>query len=146
MDMADGINKAILVGNLGQDPELRYTASGQAVCNMRLATSEKWSGRDGELKERTEWHTVVAWGKTAESCDRFLSKGRQVYVEGRIQTRSWEDRDGNPRKSTEVVATKVLFLQGGSGGGGGGRGRDEPPGHDDQDAPPPEVGDDDIPF
>ena len=142
--MAEGINKVILLGNLGQDPELRYTAGGQAVCNMRIATSEKWQGRDGQMNERTEWHTVVVWGKTGENCGKFLKKGRQVYVEGRIETREWEDREGNKRRTTEVKANRVLFL-----GGGSGRGRDEygddPPPHTDRDAPA-DLGDDDIPF
>lgn len=145
--MAEGINKAILLGNLGQDPELRYTAGGQAVCNMRIATSEKWTGRDGQLQERTEWHTIVVWGKTAESCDKYLRKGSQIYCEGRLQTRSWEDRDGNQRKTTEVVANKVLFLaRAGGGGGGGGGYNDEPPPPSDKDMPAPDLGDDEIPF
>jgi len=90
-----GVNKAILVGNLGRDPELRQTPSGQSVCNFTLATSETWNDRNGERVERTEWHRIVAWGKTGELCAQYLSKGRTVYVEGRIQTREWEDKDGN---------------------------------------------------
>lgn len=142
--MAEGINKVILLGNLGQDPELRYTAGGQAVCNMRLATNERWTGKDGQANDRTEWHTVVVWGKQGENCGKFLKKGSQVFVEGRLQTRSWEDRDKNQRKTTEIVANRVLFL---SGGGGGRRDDfgDDPPPPSDRDMPP-EVGDDDIPF
>lgn len=142
--MADGINKAILLGHLGQDPELRYTSNGQAVCNLRLATTERWSGKDGQPGERTEWHTVVVWGKDAENCGKYLKKGRQIYVEGRIETRSWDDREGNKRKTTEIKSTRVLFL-----GGGAGRSREEgeeaPPASQEADAPR-EVGEDEIPF
>jgi single-strand DNA-binding protein len=127
--MARGVNKVILVGNLGQDPELNYTDGGTAVCNMRLATSDVYRDRDGELVETTEWHDVVAWSKLAEICDEYLQKGSQVYFEGQLQTRSWEDRDGNTRYSTEVKAREMLMLgergDGGqrpSGGRGGGRG------------------------
>ena len=143
------VNKVILIGNLGQDPELRYTPSGQPVCSMRLATRETWTGRDGQRAERTEWHTVVVWGKQGENCARYLSKGRQVYIEGRIQTRSWEGRDGQKRYRTEIVANQVVFLQGGSRAG-----EPTPPTPapetpaDDFDASPPatDFGDDDIPF
>jgi len=144
--MAEGINKVILVGNLGADPELRYTSGGQAVCDMRMATSEKWKGKDGQMQEKTEWHRIVVWGRSAESCNEYLNKGSQAYVEGRIQTRKWEDRDGNTRYTTEIVANRVLFLSGGGrrdGGGGGGTG--EPPPPSDNDAPS-DVGSDDIPF
>jgi single-strand DNA-binding protein len=127
--MARGVNKVILVGNLGQDPELNYTDGGTAVCNMRLATSDVYRDRDGELVETTEWHDVVAWSKLAEICDEYLQKGSQVYFEGQLQTRSWEDRDGNTRYSTEVKAREMLMLGGRgdggqrpSGGRGGGRG------------------------
>jgi single-strand DNA-binding protein len=143
------VNKVILVGNLGADPELRYTSSGRPVCDMRIATSQTWTGRDGQRNERTDWHRIVVWGKQGENCANYLKKGRQVYVEGRLQTRSWEDRDGNKRYTTEVVASNVVFLQGGSrgGGGGGGGGREEkPPKADDYDAPPADDIDDDIPF
>jgi len=104
------VNKAILIGNLGADPETRFTQGGQAVSNFRIATSEKWSGKDGQQKESTEWHRIVTFGKLAETCRDYLSKGRQVYVEGRIQTRQWDDRDGNKRYTTEVVAQTVRFL------------------------------------
>jgi len=116
------INKAILIGRLGRDPEIRYTQSGTAVANFTLATNETWSDKEsGERKERTEWHRIVVFGKMGETCGKYLSKGRQVYVEGRIQTREWEDRDGNKRYTTEIVASDVRFLgsRGDTGGGGG---------------------------
>lgn len=111
--MASGVNKVILVGNLGADPELRHTASGQAVCNLRLACSESFKDRDGARQDRTEWVSVTVWGPQGESCAQYLAKGRQVYVEGRLQTREYEDRDGNKRKATDVVASHVVFLGGG---------------------------------
>ena len=118
-----GVNKAILVGNLGRDPELRHTPNGQAVVNFTLATSESWTDKSGERQERTEWHRIVVWGRQAEMCNQYLSKGRTVYVEGRIQTREWEDKDGNKRYTTEINAQTVQFIgprQDGGGGGGGG--------------------------
>ena len=111
------VNKAIVVGNLGADPEIRYTQSGAAVCNLRVATNEVWTDKEGTRNERTEWHRIVVFGKQAENCEKYLEKGRQVYVEGRIQTQEWEDRDGNTRYTTEIVATTVQFLSGGGGGG-----------------------------
>ena len=118
-----GVNKAILVGNLGRDPELRHTPNGQAVVNFTLATSETWTDKSGERQERTEWHRIVVWGRTAEMCNQYLSKGRTVYVEGRIQTREWEDKEGNKRYTTEINAQNVNFIgprtDGGGGGGGG---------------------------
>ena len=146
-----GINKVILIGNLGADPELRYTSGGQAVTELRLATTRSWTGKDGKRQEDTQWHRVVVWGKQAEHCKEYLSKGRQCYVEGRLQTRQWEDRDGNKRYTTEVVAETVQFLGGGKGGGGGGGASyDEPPPPDDHDLAPSRSGggggDDDIPF
>jgi len=122
--MADGLNRAILVGNLGMDPELKYTQGGQAVLRIRLATTESYMNKAGERQERTDWHTVVVWGKRAESLNRILSKGRSIWVEGRIQTRSWEDKDGGKRYSTEINATSI-GLVGGGGGGGGPRGGHE---------------------
>ena len=104
------VNKVILVGRLGQDPELRYTPSGTAVCNLSLATSEFYQDRNGERQERTEWHRIVVWGKIGESCSKFLKKGRQVYLEGRLQTRSWEDKTGQKRYTTEINANNVQFL------------------------------------
>lgn len=117
------VNKAILVGNLGQDPEMRTTASGTTVCNIRLATSDRRKDRDGQWTDHTEWHTVVCFGRTAENVGKFCRKGKQVYVEGRIQTRKWQDKDGRDRWSTEIVADNIRFLGGrgdsesGSGGG-----------------------------
>lgn len=108
--MARGVNKVILIGNLGQEPELRYTGSGTAVCNMRLATNESYTNRDGEEVNKTEWHNVVAWGRLGEVCNEYLDKGSQVYFEGSLQTRSWEDRDGNTRYTTEVKAREMMFL------------------------------------
>ena len=104
------VNKVILVGNLGQDPEMRYTASGTAVCNLSLATKEVYQDRNGERQERTEWHRVVVWGKVGENCSKYLKKGRQVYLEGRLQTRSWEDKNGQKRYTTEINANNVQFL------------------------------------
>lgn len=104
------VNKVILVGNLGKDPQTRSTPNGQEVATLTVATSEKFKGKDGELQERTEWHTVVVWGKQAESCGKYLSKGRQVYVEGRLATRKWTDKEGVEKYTTEVVAENVKFL------------------------------------
>lgn len=114
------VNKAIIIGNLGADPEVRYTQSGTAVGNLRIATNERWTDKSGQTQERTEWHRVVVFGKTAENCSKYLSKGRQVYVEGRLQTNEWQDKEGNKRYTTEIVANNVTFLSGGNGGGGGG--------------------------
>jgi len=120
--MAGGVNKVILIGNLGADPEVRYTPSGQAVANFRIATSESWVDKQGQKQERTEWHRIVAWAKLAELCGEYLAKGRQVFVEGKLQTRQWEDRDGNKRFTTEIQAREITFLGGRDGGGGGGGG------------------------
>src|SRR5215813_5398130 len=111
------INKVILIGNLGKDPELRYTPGGQAVCDLSIATTDQWTDKSGERKEQTEWHRVVVWGKQAENCSQYLSKGRQVYVEGRLRTRQWDDKEGNKRYTTEIVAQTVQFLGGGRGEG-----------------------------
>ena len=105
-----GINKVILVGNLGGDPEVRKTASDQSITLFNLATSKTWTNREGQRQESTDWHRIVVWGKLGETCANYLSKGRQVYVEGRIQTRSWEDAKGEKRYTTEVIAHQVLFL------------------------------------
>ena len=115
-----GVNKVILIGNLGRDPELRYTQNGQAVVNFTLATSENWTDKSGEKVERTEWHRIVVWGRVGELCAQYLSKGRTVYVEGRLQTREWEDKDGNKRSTTEINAQTVQFLGGPRGESGGG--------------------------
>jgi len=134
--MAGGVNKVILVGNLGADPDMRYTPSGQGVCELRLATSESWNDKNGQRQERTEWHRIVVWGKRAEVCSKYLSKGRQVYVEGRIQTRTYDDKDGNKRYITEIIASDVQFLS-----GGGGDRRDGARGGRDDGPPPPSDGD-----
>jgi single-strand DNA-binding protein len=139
------VNKVILVGNLGKDPEVRFTPSGQAVAKFSVATTEKWKDQQGQLQERTEWHNIVVWGKQAETCGQYLSKGRQVFIEGRIQSRSYDDKDGNKKYITEIVAQNVRFL-GSAGGGGGARTAHDtsvsvPPGED-----PGPSGDDDIPF
>jgi single-strand DNA-binding protein len=103
------VNKAIVVGNMGSDPEVKFTPGGQAVANFSIATTDKWE-KDGQKQERTEWHRIVVWGKLAELCGQYLRKGRQVYVEGRLQTREWQDKDGNKRTTTEIVAQGVQFL------------------------------------
>ena len=105
-----GVNKVILVGNLGGDPETKKIASGQTITLFNIATSNSWVNRDGQKQEHTEWHRIVVWGKLAETCGEYLAKGRKVYVEGRLQTRSWEDDKGQKRYTTEVVAAQVLFL------------------------------------
>ncbi|HZI12799.1 MAG TPA: single-stranded DNA-binding protein [Myxococcus sp.] len=164
--MAGGVNKVILIGNLGADPEVRFTPGGQAVANFRIATSESWTDKNGQKQERTEWHRIVVWGKLAELCGEYLKKGRQCYVEGRLQTREWTDKENRKNYTTEVVANAVTFLGGrdagegmSAGGGGGGRRQSSPQrgnGMDDYGQPPPmddgnmggghAGGDDDIPF
>lgn len=122
--MSQGLNKVMLIGNLGADPELKYTQGNQAVLKLRLATSESWMPKDGgERQTRTEWHTVVLWGRRAEALNKILAKGRTIYVEGRIQSRQWEDQNGQKKYATDIVATDVLLLGGGQrrdGGGGSG--------------------------
>jgi single-strand DNA-binding protein len=120
-----GVNKVILIGNLGADPDLRHTPSGTAVSNLRLATTEVFSNREGEKTKRTEWHRVVVFGRLAEICNQYLKKGRQVYIEGRLQTREWEDKSGDKRYTTEVVANNMVML--GSRGEGGFAGDDAQP-------------------
>ncbi|HEX6361826.1 MAG TPA: single-stranded DNA-binding protein [Albitalea sp.] len=121
------VNKVILIGNLGKDPEVRYTPNGNAVCNLRLATTRNWKSRDtGEKQEETEWHSVVLYDRQAEVAGEYLRKGRAVYIEGRLKTRKWQDKDGNDRYTTEVVAETMQLLGGREGmGGGGGGGSDE---------------------
>ena len=155
--MAKGLNKVILIGNLGADPELRYTPGGQPVCDVRLATNEHWKDKQGEKKERTEWHRVVVWGKPAEIIKQYATKGSKIYFEGRLKTRSWEDKEGVKKYSTEIIANDFMFLggrqagttaganqdnqdPGASMGQGGGYGA---PGADSGMAASP---DDDIPF
>lgn len=140
------INKVILVGNLGRDPEVRYTPSGTAVANFNIATSERWKDKaTGEMQERTEWHRIVAWGKLGEICGEYLSKGRQVYIEGRIQTRDWEDKEGIKRYTTEIVANEMKML--GTRDSGGAVRPSGPSTVPEYSGPPlPEDQDDDIPF
>ncbi|HEX5683791.1 MAG TPA: single-stranded DNA-binding protein [Ideonella sp.] len=115
------INKVILIGNLGRDPEVRYTPSGAAVCNLRLATTRNWKSRDtGERQEETEWHSVVLYDRQAEVAGEYLKKGRPVYIEGRLKTRKWQDKDGNDRYTTEIVADSMQLLGGREGASGGG--------------------------
>jgi single-strand DNA-binding protein len=151
------VNKVLLVGNLGRDIELRYTSGGTAVGNLGLATTDVWTDKNGQRQEKTEWHRVVLWGKTAETLQEYLLKGRQIYVEGRLQTRQWDDRDGNKRYTTEIRADRVVLLGGrGSEGRASGPGRfnesgdvSSQPGPSEQSGPPdsvPELTEDDIPF
>ncbi len=107
-----GVNKVTLLGNLGADPEIKKIASGQSLTLFNLATSNAWTNREGQKQEHTEWHRIVVWGKQAETCAEYLSKGSKVYIEGRLQTRSWEDNNGQKKYTTEVVASQVLFLSG----------------------------------
>ncbi len=118
------LNKVLLLGNLGRDPEVRYTASGKAVATFTVATSQRWKDQDGNDQERTEWHRVVAWGRLGEICGEYLSKGKQVFIEGRIQSRDWEDQDGVKRTTVEIVASDMIML-GGGGGHSEGRSSDE---------------------
>jgi single-strand DNA-binding protein len=147
--MAGSVNKVILVGNLGRDPEVRRLNNGSSVVNLRIATSESWRDKNsGERQERTEWHNVVVWGKQAETCGQYLSKGRQVFLEGSIRSRQYDDKDGSKRYITEVIAQRVQFL--GNRGGGAGPGAGDAPsrggGGSSEPPPPPLAEDDDIPF
>jgi len=146
------LNKVMLIGNLGKDPELRYTTSGQAVASFNLATSEKFKNKNGESEERTEWHRVTLWGKLAEIAGEYLAKGRTVYIEGRLQTRKWTDRDGNEKYTTEIVGDRMQMLggkgDGGSGSAAGGVRRPAAGGVADSTVSyeEPPFQDDDIPF
>ncbi|TDJ32651.1 MAG: single-stranded DNA-binding protein [Gammaproteobacteria bacterium] len=147
--MARGVNKVILVGNLGADPEVRYTQSGAAVTTISIATTDSWKDKQsGERQERTEWHRVVFFSRLAEIAGEYLKKGSQVYVEGRIQTRKWQDKDGNDRYTTEVVANEMQMLGSRADGGGGGAPAESPPVKAPAPAPAPASDDfdDDIPF
>jgi len=123
------INKVILIGNLGKDPEMRYSQTGGAIANFNVATTETWKKQDGSKEELTEWHRIVAFGRLGEICGEYLAKGSRVYIEGRLQTRKWDDKDGNTRYTTEIVARemKMLSPRGSSGEGGGGQQREEQP-------------------
>lgn len=145
-----GVNKVILIGNLGKDPELRSTATGMAVASFSLATTESRTDKNGQKQETTEWHNIVAWGKLAEIVNLYLKKGRSAYIEGRITYRSWDDREGNKKYKTEIVASNVQFLGGGPGQGGS----PDKGAHTDNDMPAmpadmnqaPEVAEDNLPF
>jgi single-strand DNA-binding protein len=128
------VNKVLLIGRLGQNPEIRFTPSGAAVANFSLATNESWNDKSGQKQERTEWHRVVVWGKLAQLCGEYLSKGRQAYIEGRLQTRQWQDKEGQTKYTTEVIANNIQFLGGpnsergaaaGAGASGGGKPQDD---------------------
>ncbi|MDO8793433.1 MAG: single-stranded DNA-binding protein [Vicinamibacterales bacterium] len=143
------VNKVILVGNLGRDAEKRYTPGGAAVATINMATTEVWNDKAGQKQEKTEWHRVVLWGKSAESLTDYLTKGKQIYVEGRLQTRQWDDKDGIKRYTTEIRADKIVLLGGGGGRGPSvDRGGDSTGGHAGSPAPESSepLTDDDIPF
>lgn len=151
-----GLNKVMLIGNLGFDPELKYTQGNQAVLRLRLATNESYKTQSGEWQERTEWHTVIVWGKRGEALSKLLRKGSQIYIEGGLRTRQWEDKEGHKRSTTEINANEVILLdrrEGGGGGGGArrGGGTEEGP-FGDGDLGTPDLGgggggeEDDIPF
>lgn len=155
--MAKSVNKVILIGNLGKDPELKQTSNGTSVATMTVATNERFKDKSGEWQDKTEWHNVVLWQRLAEIASEYLKKGRSVYVEGRIQTRSWEDKQGQKRYTTEIVASDLVLLGGGRGGeeaGSGGRGssrgsdfdQSAPAEFDSAPARATEITDDDIPF
>ena len=141
------INKAIIVGNLGADPEVRYTQSGTQVASFNVATTERWRDQSGEQKESTEWHRIVAWKRLAEICGEYLHKGSKVYIEGKIQTRKWQDQNGNDRYTTEIIAREMKMLDRREGGGGGGAGGSQ---SYEPSEPPPDYGSssmgEDVPF
>jgi single-strand DNA-binding protein len=151
------VNKVILVGNLGRDAELRYTPGGAPVATLNLATTEVWNDKtSGQKQEKTEWHRIVLWGKSAESLSEYLTKGKQIYVEGRLQTRKWQDKDGNDKYTTEIRGDRIVLLGGGGGGGtGGARPQRQNAGagaasgggeHEPMGEPITDLSDDDIPF
>jgi single-strand DNA-binding protein len=151
------VNKVILVGNLGRDAELRYTPGGAPVATLNLATTEVWNDKtSGQKQEKTEWHRIVLWGKSAESLSEYLTKGKQIYVEGRLQTRKWQDKDGNDKYTTEIRGDRIVLLGGGGGGGTGGGGGARPQRqaapstgggeHEPMGEPISDLSDDDIPF
>ena len=141
------VNKAILIGNLGKDPELRYTSSGKAVASFSLATTDRWTSQDGQKQEQTVWHNIVAWGRQAEVIKEYLSKGRQVYIEGRIVNRSYDDKDGNKKYISEIVVQSFQFI--GNRGDSGSGGYKQDSSGDSPPPPPPSDSssdDDDLPF
>ncbi len=147
-----GVNKVILIGNLGKDPELRRTTNGTSIASFPLATTERYNNKNGERQDRTEWHNIVAWGKLAELVNQYLKKGRSAYIEGRITTRSWDDKDGNKRYKTEIVANQIQFLGAPGDTGSGSFPNDTPEvvdAHQSDSIPEPEpepVVEDDLPF
>jgi single-strand DNA-binding protein len=150
--MAKSVNKVILVGRLGRDPELKYTASGTPFCRFSMATDDSWNDKGtGERQERTEWHNIVAWDRLAEICNQYLTKGKLVYIEGSLQTREWDDQEGNKKKTTEIRARDMVMLSGGAGEGaaGGGQRRAvaaETPAGNSSGGGTSTITDDDIPF
>lgn len=134
-----GVNKVILLGNVGKDPEVRHLESGNVVAGLTIATSEKYKDKSGQSQEVTEWHNVVVWGKLAEIVEKYVSKGNQLYVEGKIKTEKWTDKDGNERKTTKIFATEITLLGGKGGSGGGGQAQDVP-------VMEGSGGEDDLPF
>ena len=134
------VNKVILIGRLGADPEIRYTPSGAEVATFRIATSESWTNKSGEKEERTEWHRIVAWRGLAKICGEYLNKGKLVYIEGRLRTRSWEDKEGNKRSTTEIEATDMKML------GGMGEQKSKSKEAEGDFSPPPQKEEEDIPF
>lgn len=136
------VNKVILIGNLGKDPEVRYSQAGAAIASFNVATTETWKKQDGSKEELTEWHRIVAFGRLGEICGEYLSKGSKVFIEGRLQTRKWDDKDGNTKYTTEIVAREMKMLSPrGSSGGDSGQGQQ----YNDQPFPEPVMGDD-VPF
>jgi len=150
-DIMAGVNKVILIGNLGKDPELRYTPNGQPVASFSLATTERWNDKNNQKQEKTEWHNIVVWGKLGELANQYLKKGRPAYIEGRITTRSWDDRDGNKKYRTEIIANQIQFLGSSQGGADAAAASDAPPPTDTQfdQSPAPDqnaAAHDDLPF
>ena len=148
-----GVNKVIIVGNVGRDPEVRFTKAGTAVATFSVATSERFKDRDGQQQERTEWHRVVAWAQLADICGKYLRKGKQVYIEGRLQTRDWEDKDRHKRNTTEIIANQMQMLgrredgdSSGYGGGDDSYSRGSSAGGGDSPMPSGGAADDEIPF
>ena len=139
------LNRVQLIGRLGKNPEVRYTANGSAVANFSLATNESWTGKDGQKNERTEWHNIVAWGKLGEICGEYLTKGKQIYIEGRLTTRSWEDKDGNKRYTTEIRAENMIMLGGPGSGSGANSGSDHIAAENEAQSSASTI-EDDIPF
>lgn len=142
-----GVNKVILIGNLGRDPEVRYTPDGTAIASFSIATSDEWTDKtSGQKQERTEWHRIVAYRRLAEICGEYLAKGRQVYIEGKLQTREWQDKDGNKRNTTEIVASQMVMLGSRSPNQKSGQSPYKPASEGSDPTPLPEPEDDDIPF